>query len=179
MPYENQPPDVGNEAPSFGAGDGFSRLSASPDIANTKRSCARPPPAEQIPNLSATSPAQRECNRLTHPPVNAWTLVACPPRKRATTCALAFHGLAPSPPFAPRPERWTLTIVPSIIAYSKPESAANSLNMRWKTPALTHRRNRLNTEFHLPNAPGSSRHCAPDRPIHSTASMNRRRSPPV
>ena len=39
------------------------------------------------------------------------------------------YGLALSPPFAPWPERWTLTMEPSIIAYSKSASAAKVLNM--------------------------------------------------
>lgn len=43
--------------------------------------------------------------------------------------ARAAYGLALSPPFAPWPERCTLTIEPSIIAYSKSASAANALNM--------------------------------------------------
>lgn len=42
----------------------------------------------------------------------------------------APYGLALSPPFAPWPERWTLTMVPSIIAYSKSASVLKALNMR-------------------------------------------------
>ena len=41
----------------------------------------------------------------------------------------APDGLAESPPFAPCPERWTLTMVPSIMAYSKSESWLNALNI--------------------------------------------------
>jgi len=41
----------------------------------------------------------------------------------------ASDGLAQSPPFAPWPERWTLTMVPSIIAYSKSELEAKALNI--------------------------------------------------
>ena len=41
----------------------------------------------------------------------------------------APDGLAESPPFAPCPERWTLTIVPSVMAYSKSEFEDNALNM--------------------------------------------------
>jgi hypothetical protein len=44
--------------------------------------------------------------------------------------ARAPYGLALSPPLAPWPERWTLTMEPSIIAYSKSASDANALNMR-------------------------------------------------
>ena len=42
----------------------------------------------------------------------------------------ASNGLAKSPPFAPWPERWTLMIVPSIMAYSKSAPEANTLNIR-------------------------------------------------
>ena len=38
-------------------------------------------------------------------------------------------GLALSPPFAPCPARWTLTMEPSIMAYSKSGLAAKALNM--------------------------------------------------
>ncbi len=40
------------------------------------------------------------------------------------------YGLALSPPLAPWPARWTLTMVPSIIAYSKSTSALKALNIR-------------------------------------------------
>jgi hypothetical protein len=40
------------------------------------------------------------------------------------------NGLAESPPFAPWPERWTLTMVPSIMTYSKSEPEDNTLNIR-------------------------------------------------
>ncbi len=43
--------------------------------------------------------------------------------------ARAPYGLALSPPLAPWPERWTLTMEPSIIAYSKSACDANTLNM--------------------------------------------------
>ncbi len=49
---------------------------------------------------------------------------------RCYAAARASNGLAKSPPFAPCPERWTLTIVPSIIAYSRSTSEANTLNIR-------------------------------------------------
>ena len=48
---------------------------------------------------------------------------------RRHAAARAPYGLALSPPFAPWPERWTLTMEPSIIAYSKSASAAKALNM--------------------------------------------------
>jgi len=44
--------------------------------------------------------------------------------------ARTSNGLAESPPFAPWPERWTLTMVPSIMAYSKSAPSANALNIR-------------------------------------------------
>lgn len=43
--------------------------------------------------------------------------------------ARTAYGLALSPPFAPCPERWTLTMEPSIMAYSKSASAAKARNM--------------------------------------------------
>ena len=49
---------------------------------------------------------------------------------RRYAAARASNGLAKSPPFAPCPERWTLTMVPSIIAYSRSASEANALNIR-------------------------------------------------
>ena len=48
-------------------------------------------------------------------------------------------------------------MLPSSIAYSKPASSAKALNIRWKASAITHRRNRLNTEFHLSKSSGRSR----------------------
>jgi hypothetical protein len=42
--------------------------------------------------------------------------------------ARVADGLIVSPPFAPVPCRWTLTMVPSIRAYSKSGSPDNSLN---------------------------------------------------
>ncbi len=51
-------------------------------------------------------------------------------RHTAPGCA---YGLALSPPFAPWPWRWTLTMVPSIIAYSMSGSSDTASNMRLKT----------------------------------------------
>src|SRR6266571_9074215 len=57
--------------------------------------------------------------------------------------ALGFaNGLALSPPFAPCPWRWTLTMVASTMAYSM--SASKS---RLKTSAFTQSRYRLKTVF--------------------------------
>src|SRR3954447_26820548 len=88
-------------------------------------------------------------------------------------------GLARSPPFAPWPWRWTLTMVPSTIAYSRSGSPETASNRRSKTPALTQSRNRLNTLFRCPNSGGRSRQGLPVLAIHSTASTNSRLSPPV
>ena len=49
---------------------------------------------------------------------------------RRYASARASDRLAKSPPFAPCPERCTLTIVPSIMAYSRSASEANALNIR-------------------------------------------------
>lgn len=87
-------------------------------------------------------------------------------------------GLSLRPPFAPVPCWWTRTMVPSMRAYSKSGSPANSLNRRSNTPFSSHRRKRLNTEFQFPNAKGRSRHGAPARAIHSTASRKARLSRP-
>ena len=57
--------------------------------------------------------------------------------------------------------------------------SAKALKILWKASALTHRRNRLNTEFYLPNCSGRSRHGQPVRAIHSTASTNSRGLGPV
>lgn len=45
------------------------------------------------------------------------------------TAARAPYGLAESPPLAPRPERRTLTMEPSIIAYSRSGSEDNALSI--------------------------------------------------
>src|SRR6188768_1610134 len=87
--------------------------------------------------------------------------------------------LALGPPFAPCPWRWTLTMVASTMAYSMsgwPEQASKS---RMKTSALTQSRYRLKTVFQFPKKAGRSRHGLPVRTIQSTASMNRRLSPPL
>src|SRR5258708_30974276 len=87
-------------------------------------------------------------------------------------------GLILSPPFAPVPCRWTLTIVPSMRAYSKSGSCEKALKIRSNTPFTAHRRKRFHTEPHLPNCSGRSRHGAPARTTHSTPSRNCRLSRP-
>ncbi len=85
-------------------------------------------------------------------------------------------GLILSPPFAPVPCWWTRTIVPSMITYSKSGSPDRLLKTRSNTPLSVHRRKRRQTEFQLPKGSGRSRHGAPVRAIHNTASRKRRLS---
>ena len=87
-------------------------------------------------------------------------------------------GLIVKSPLAPVPCRWTFTMVPSIIAYSKSGSPDRARKMRSKTPFLAQRRKRFDTDPHLPNCGGRSRHGAPARTSQSTASTNRRLSAP-
>ena len=76
--------------------------------------------------------------------------------RRSWCSSRRASGLWPGPssPIAPCPWRWTLTMLPSIIAYSRSGSPDIASNMRLKTSALTQCRNRLNTVFHLPNTSG-------------------------
>src|SRR5688572_27751296 len=69
----------------------------------------------------------------------------------------AAYGLALSPPFAPWPWRWTLTMVASTMAYSMSGSSEHASKSFRKTSALTQSRYRLNAVFHLPNKAGRSR----------------------
>src|SRR3954452_24329453 len=68
-------------------------------------------------------------------------------------------GLARSPPFAPCPWRWTLTMVASTKAYSRSGSSETASNSRWKTPAFTQCQRRLNfphfCRSNIPQAAGS------------------------
>src|ERR1700756_3114890 len=91
----------------------------------------------------------------------------------------AADGLAVSPPFAPCPWRWTLTMVASTIAYSMSGWSEAASKSRLKTSALTQSRYRLKTVFQGPNSGGRSRHGLPVRAIHNTASTNRRLSAPL
>src|SRR6478609_6540540 len=86
----------------------------------------------------------------------------------------AADGLARSPPFAPCPWRWTLTMVASTMAYSMSGSSETASNRRSKTPALAQSRKRVNVLFQCPNDGGRSRHGLPVRAIQSTASTNSR-----
>ena len=91
----------------------------------------------------------------------------------------AAYGLALSPPFAPCPWRWTLTMVASTMAYSMSGWSEQASKSRMKTSALTQSRYRLKTVFQFPKKGGRSRHGLPVRTIQSTASMNRRLSLPL
>src|SRR4051794_25794927 len=91
----------------------------------------------------------------------------------------AADGLARSPPFAPCPWRWTLTIVASTMAYSMSGSSEAASKSRLKTSAFTQSRYRLKTVFQRPNVAGRSRQGLPVRAIHNTASTNRRLSAPL
>src|SRR6201984_2248133 len=83
-------------------------------------------------------------------------------------------GLALSPPLAPCPWRWTLTMVASIMAYSISGSSETASNSRLHTSAFTQSRKRVYTLFQWPNASGRSRQGLPVREIHNTASTNSR-----
>src|SRR5215813_7182872 len=69
-------------------------------------------------------------------------------------------------------------IVPSIRAYSKSGAPDSTLKIFSKTPLSAQRRNRFQTENHLPKYSGRSRQGEPVRAIHKTASRNRRLSSP-
>src|SRR5260370_15519282 len=91
----------------------------------------------------------------------------------------AADGLALSPPFAPCPCRWTLTMVASTMAYSMSGSSETTSKSRLKTSAFTQSRKRTKTEFHLPNQGGRSRQGLPVRATHKTPSTNNRLSCPL
>src|SRR5690554_3730287 len=59
----------------------------------------------------------------------------------------APYGLALSPPFAPWPWWWTLTMVASTMAYSMSGSSEHASKIRAKTSAFTQSRYRLKTVF--------------------------------
>src|ERR1700761_5269863 len=87
--------------------------------------------------------------------------------------------LALSPPFAPCPWRWTLTMGASTMAYSISGSSETASNSRLHTSAFTQSRKRVYTLFQWPNARGRSRQGLPVRTIHNTASTNSRLSLPL
>jgi len=71
---------------------------------------------------------------------------------------------------------WALTMVESRNTSSKSASLASSSNTRCHTPRSDHLEKRLYTLFHGPKLRGKSRHGAPVRAIHKTASTNSRLS---
>src|ERR1700734_2368045 len=64
----------------------------------------------------------------------------------------AAYGLALSPPFAPCPWRWTLTMVASSMVYSMSGSSDTASKRRLKKYPLTKSRYRLKTVFQGPNS---------------------------
>ncbi len=72
-------------------------------------------------------------------------------------------ALIVSRPFASGCVRWTLTIVPSMRAYSKPGSPDKVSKIFSKTPLSAHRRKRFQTENQFPKYAGRSRPGAPVR----------------
>src|SRR5215471_13405236 len=58
-------------------------------------------------------------------------------------------------------------------AYSKSGSSDKAAKIRSNSPLSAHRRKRFHTEDHLPKLSGRSRHGAPARTSHKTASINR------
>src|SRR3546814_4051806 len=91
----------------------------------------------------------------------------------------AADGLALSPPFAPWPWRWTLTMVASTMAYSMSGSSEQASKLRRKTSALTQTRYSLKTVFQFPKPPGRSRHGLPLRTTPSTLYNTSRLSRPL
>jgi hypothetical protein len=83
-----------------------------------------------------------------------------------------------SPFLAPAACWCARTMVESMIRYSKSGSSTRASKMRCQTPFLAQRRKRWNTLFQWPNSAGRSRHGAPARTSHSTASTNKRLSSP-
>src|SRR6266852_3620673 len=67
-------------------------------------------------------------------------------------------GLAPSPPFAPCPCRWTLTMVASTMAYSMTGWSEAASKGSFSTAAMTKGRSRLKSVFWWSNSGVGSRH---------------------
>ncbi len=74
---------------------------------------------------------------------------------------------------APAAQGWARITVESRISHST-SGSCNTSNTAIQTPFRVQRSNRLQMEFPLPKRSGKSRHGAPVRAIHSTASKNRR-----
>lgn len=71
---------------------------------------------------------------------------------------------------------WARIAVLSSMTSSKSRSWLSASNRRAQTPFLAQRANRVNVECQFPSSEGKSRHGAPVRPIHNTASINKRLS---
>jgi len=98
---------------------------------------------------------------------------------RAQAATRTSNRLIFGPPFWAPAACWCArTMVESMIRYSRSGFSPSSVKSRFQTPFFAHRRKRLNTLFHLPNSSGKSRHGAPARTSHNTASTNRRLSSP-
>jgi hypothetical protein len=98
---------------------------------------------------------------------------------RAQAAARTPDRLIFGPPFWAPAACWCArTMVESMIRYSRSGFSPSSVKSRFQTPFFAHRRKRLNTLFQLPNSSGRSRHGAPARTSHSTASTNKRLSAP-
>src|ERR1051326_6488225 len=70
-------------------------------------------------------------------------------------------------------------MVESSMRYSMSRSEEKCSNSFSKTLSSLQREKRLETEFQLPYLRGKSRHCAPERVTHKTASRKRRQSRPA
>src|SRR3546814_3183982 len=78
--------------------------------------------------------------------ISDWSSDVCSSDLLGRHAALgAADGLAPSPPFAPWPWRWTLTMVASTMAYSMSGSSEQASKIRMKTSALTQSRSEEHT----------------------------------
>lgn len=95
---------------------------------------------------------------------------------RAPSAARASQSLRAVFFLAPAACEWARTAVLSSITSSQSCSTRRVRNTRSHTPFLAHRAKRVKVVCQLPSSGGKSRHGAPVRPIHSTASMNRRLS---
>jgi hypothetical protein len=98
---------------------------------------------------------------------------------RAQTAARTPDRLIFGPPFWAPAACWCArTMVESMIRYSRSGFSPSSVKSRCQTPFFAHRRKRRNTLFQAPNSSGRSRHGAPARTNHNTASTNKRLSEP-
>lgn len=71
---------------------------------------------------------------------------------------------------------WARIAMLSSMTSSKSRSWLSTSDRRFQTPFLVQRANRVTVECQFPSSEGKSRHGAPVRPIHNTASINKRLS---